>query len=71
MAECDIELLNNIHPGWGGIIRDKFIPALKKMQSGIKPGGDRGDLARADALLATFDSWLRANWDQIAQKVGE
>ncbi len=71
LAESDIELLNSIQPGWGSIVTDKFIPALEKMQSGTKPGGDRGDLVRADALLATFDSWLRANWNQIAQKVGE
>jgi hypothetical protein len=71
LAECDIELLNGIQHGWGDITKDKFIPALNKMKSGIKSGGDRSDLARADALLATFDSWLRANWTQIAQKVGE
>ena len=70
LAECDIELLNGIQPGWGSITKDKLIPALNKMQSGIKPDGDRSDLARADALLATFDSWLRANWNQIAEKVG-
>jgi hypothetical protein len=71
LAECDIDDLDSIQPGWGCITRDKFIPALNRMRSGIKPGGDRSDLARADALLAPLDSWLRANWNQIAQKVGE
>lgn len=71
LAECDTELLDGIHPGWADITTEKFIPALNKMKSGIQSDGDRSELVRADALLASFDTWLKANWDDIAQKVGE
>jgi len=71
LAECEVLVLNDIQPGWGDVVRDKFMPALTKMKSGIQNNGNKVDFAKADALLASFDSWLQANWNEIGQKVGE
>lgn len=71
LAQCDATILNDIHPGWGDITRDKFIPALRRLNAGLQKAGDKGHILRADALFAEFDTWLYANWDAIAEKVGE
>jgi hypothetical protein len=37
--------------------------------AGSQTQGDRNDLARGDALMAEFDSWLQANWNQILMRL--
>lgn len=70
LTECDIDLMNDILSGWGNVTKEKFIPGLEKLKAGINEGND-ADLARADALLASFDDWLHKNWKELGKKVGD
>ena len=71
LTECEIMVLNDIQTGWGDIVKDKLMPALTQMKSGIQDNGNKVNFARSDALLASFNSWLGANWNEIGQKVGD
>ena len=71
LSECDIELLNEIHKGWGDIVSNKFVPTIDLLLSGIQPKGDRSDLARGDALMAELDEWLHNNWNKILLTLNE
>jgi len=71
LGKCNMKDLNDIHFGWGDITKNKFIPALLWMKLEIVSPRDKQSFAKADVLLADFDTWLRINWDLIAQKVGE
>lgn len=69
--EVDPSELNGIHPEWGSVTVNYVVPGIRKLLSGALPEGDRADLARGDAMLAEYDSWLERNWNAIAAKVDE
>jgi hypothetical protein len=73
LSELDIDLLNKLYDGWGEIVSTKFVPATELMLSGMQRGGkgDINDIAKADALVAEFDEWLRNNWDNIILTLNE
>lgn len=71
LGQCDRQVLNDIYSGWGDIVSDKFIPAIDLMLAGARPKGDRTDLARGDALMAEFDTWLRTNWSRLLVRLNE
>lgn len=71
LRECDSGILNELHPGWGDLVDHKLRPALQKIDDCFEHGRDDAELARVDALLAEFDSWLRDNWNAIGAKIGE
>lgn len=71
LGQCDRQVLNNVYSGWGDIVADKFIPAIDLMLAGSRPRGDRTDLAKGDALMAEFDTWLRTNWSALLVRLNE
>ena len=71
LRECDSARLNEVHAGWSDITDRTLRPALQKMDACFRHGRDDAELARVDALLAEFDTWLRDNWNIIGAKVGE
>jgi len=67
MAECDIEVLNDLINGWGDISNvfikgvDYYISAFKKR--------DKSNLIRGDALLIDCDKWVEKNQIEIINKI--
>lgn len=71
LAQCDKQVLNRIYNGWGDVVSDKLIPAIDFFLAGVKPKGDRTNLARGDALMSEFNIWLQSNRNSLLLQLHE
>jgi len=70
LSECDSATLNSLHAGWGDTVDRTLRPAFNKLDDYLAGRADSVEMARVDALLAEFDSWLYDNWNLIGGTVG-
>jgi hypothetical protein len=60
----DTNELNRLKPGFGDVVRDHYLVAVRYYNSVLIEGGDRNDVHRGDASMAMFYQWMEANKDR-------
>jgi len=65
LSKCDVALMNKVYPGWGDMLSQKFIPAIKYYSDGMKLEPNMSSIEKGDALIGEVGVWWKNNSDAL------